>query len=131
MSLFLYLCIRKFTFLMVKKEIKVIADAMLEKKGEGVLSLDLRKVGTAISDFFVVCNAASTTQVRSIADNVEDRMIELLKKKPVRKQGTENGIWVILDYGDEVVHIFQTEYRNFYRLEDLWADARRTEFNDD
>lgn len=115
---------------MVKKEIKVIADAMLEKKGEDVLCLDLRKVGTAISDFFVVCNAASTTQVRAIADNVEDRMMEILKKKPVRKQGTENGIWVILDYGDEVVHIFQTEYRNFYRLEDLWADAKRKEFND-
>lgn len=115
---------------MVKKEIKVIADAMLEKKGEGVLSLDLRPVGTAISDYFVVCNAASTTQVRAIAENIEDRMIEHLKLKPIRKQGTENGIWVILDYGTAVVHIFQTEYRNFYRLEDLWADAKRMEFKD-
>lgn len=116
---------------MVKKEIKIITDAMLEKKGEGVLALDLRPVGTAISDFFVVCNASSTTQVRAIADNIEDRMYELLKAKPMHKQGTENGIWVILDYGTAVVHIFQTEYRNFYRLEDLWADARRTEFKDE
>lgn len=115
---------------MVKKEIKVITDAMLEKKGEGVLSLDLRPVGTAISDFFVVCNASSTTQVRAIADNVEERMAEHMKIKAVRKQGLENGIWVILDYGTSVVHIFQTEYRNFYRLEDLWADAKRTEFKD-
>ncbi|MBQ0096254.1 MAG: ribosome silencing factor [Bacteroidales bacterium] len=115
---------------MVKKEIKVIADAMLEKKGQDVLSLDLRPIGTAISDYFVVCNAASTTQVRAIADNVEDRMIEKLKMKPARKQGTENGFWVILDYGIAVVHIFQTEYRSFYRLEDLWADAKRKEFKD-
>lgn len=115
---------------MVKKEIKVIADAMLEKKGQGVLSLDLRPIGTAISDYFVVCNASSTTQVRAIADNVEYRMVELLKMKPSCKQGTENGIWVILDYGMAVVHIFQTEYRNFYRLEDLWADAKRQEFKE-
>lgn len=115
---------------MVKKEIKVITDAMLEKKGQDVLSLDLRPIGTAISDYFVVCNAASTTQVRAIADNVEDKMIEVLKMKPARKQGTENGFWVILDYGIAVVHIFQTEYRSFYRLEDLWADAKRKEFKD-
>ncbi|MCQ2166101.1 MAG: ribosome silencing factor [Bacteroidales bacterium] len=115
---------------MIKKEIKVIADAMLEKKAQDVLSLDLRPIGTAISDYFVVCNASSTTQVRAIADNVEDRMIEILKMKPARKQGTENGFWVILDYGVAVVHIFLTEYRNFYRLEDLWADAKRKEFKD-
>ncbi len=103
---------------------------MLEKKAQDVLSLDLRPIGTAISDYFVVCNASSTTQVRAIADNVEDRMIEILKMKPARKQGTENGFWVILDYGVAVVHIFLTEYRNFYRLEDLWADAKRKEFKD-
>lgn len=116
---------------MIKKEIKVIADAMLEKKGEAVLSLDLRNVGTAISDFFLVCNANSATQVRAIADNIEERMLEHLKLKPAHKQGTENGIWIILDYGTSVVHIFQTEYRNFYRLEDLWADAKRTEFKEE
>ena len=115
---------------MVKKVIKVITDAMLEKKGEGVLSLDLRPVGTAISDFFVVCNAASSTQVRAIADNVEEAVYDNLHISPLRKQGTENGFWVILDYGDTVVHIFKTEYRNFYRLEDLWADAKRTQFKD-
>ena len=109
---------------MIKKEIKLIAEAMLEKKAENVLALDLRPIGTSISDFFVVCNAQSTSQVRAIADNIEEQLIVKLNKKPVRKQGTENGIWVILDYGSEaVVHIFQTEYRNFYRLEDLWADA--------
>lgn len=114
---------------MVKKEIKAIADAMLEKKAEGVLALDLRPVGTAISDYFIVCNASSTTQVRAIADNIEEKLWEQ-GLKPARKQGTENGIWVILDYTDIVVHVFQTEYRNFYRLEDLWADAKRKEFKE-
>ena len=115
---------------MVKKVIKVIADAMLEKKGEGVLSLDLRSVGTAISDFFVVCNAASSTQVRAIADNVEEAVYDNLHISPLRKQGTENGFWVILDYSDVVVHIFQTEYRDFYCLEDLWADAKKKEYTE-
>ncbi len=109
-------------------EVKVIADAMLEKKGREVLSLNLKKIGTAISDYFVVCNADSTTNVLAIADNVEDRMIESCKRKVIRSQGRENALWVILDYGDIVVHVFQTAYRSFYRLEDLWADAVRTDW---
>lgn len=116
---------------MDNNEVKVIADAMLEKKGIDVVSLDLREIGTAISDYFIVCNADSTTNVNAIADNVEDRMIEKCGRKVLRSQGKENSFWIILDYGDIVVHIFQTEYRQFYRLESLWADAVRTEYNDD
>lgn len=115
---------------MDNNEIKVIADAMLEKKGKDVVSLDLKKIGTAISDHFIVCNADSTPNVVAIADNVEDKMIEKCKRKVVRTQGKENAFWVILDYGDIVVHVFQTEYRAFYRLEELWADADRTVFED-
>jgi ribosome-associated protein len=111
-------------------ELKVIADAMLEKKGQNVVSLDLRSIGTAISDHFIVCNADSTPAVVAIADNIEDRMIEKCKRKVTRTQGKENAFWVILDYGDVVVHVFQTPYRAFYRLEDLWADAERTAFED-
>lgn len=111
-------------------ELKVIADAMLEKKGQDVVSLDLKPIGTAISDHFIVCHADSTVNVVAIADNVEDRMIEKCRRKVVRTQGKENAFWVILDYGDIVVHIFQTPYRTFYRLEDLWADAERTHYED-
>ena len=114
----------------IQKEVKVIADAMLEKKGQDVLSLNLSKIGTAISDYFIVCNADSGTNVLSIADNVEDRMIEKLGRKPIRTQGKENAFWVIIDYGEIVVHVFQTPYRSFYRLEDLWADAERTSYED-
>ena len=116
---------------MDNKELKVIADAMLEKKAQDVVSLDLRSIGTAISDHFIVCNADSTPAVVAIADNVEDRMIEKCKRKVVRTQGKENAFWVIMDYGDIVVHVFQTPYRSFYRLEDLWADAERTAYSDE
>ena len=115
---------------MDNKELKVIADAMLEKKGQDVVSLDLKQIGTAISDYFIVCNADSTTNVSAIADNVEDRMREKCGRKVTRTQGKDNAFWVILDYGDIVVHVFQTPYRSFYRLEDLWADADRVAYED-
>ena len=102
---------------MDKMTLKVIADAMLEKKAQDVVSLDLRSIGTAISDYFIVCNADSTPAVVAIADNIEDRMMEKCKRKVVRTQGKENAFWVIMDYGDIVVHVFQTPYRSFYRLE--------------
>ena len=114
----------------VPSDLEVITDAILEKKGQNVISLDLRKEGSGICDFFVICNADSTTNVSAIADNVEDRMIERLKKKVLRSQGKENRFWIIQDFGDIVVHIFQTEYRNFYRLEDLWSDCDRKTYED-
>lgn len=109
--------------------LQVIADAMAEKKGKNIVSLDLKSIGTAISDYFIVCNADSTTNVVAIADNIEDRVIERCGRKVLRSQGKENAFWVILDYGDIVVHVFQTPMREFYRLEDLWADAERTEYD--
>jgi len=110
--------------------IGTIADAMLDKKGQNVVSLDLRKIGTAISDHFIVCNADSTTNVASIADNIEEKVLEKCGRKVLRTQGKENNFWIIMDYGEVVVHIFLTEYRNFYRIEDLWADSDRTEYHD-
>jgi len=126
----LYICeLQIYTNLMKIKELDVIANAMLDKKGQDVVSLDLSSTGTAICDHFIVCNADSTTNVVAIADNVEDAMIEKCSRKVIRSQGKENRFWVILDYGDIVVHVFQTPYRAFYRLEDLWADAERTEYS--
>ena len=116
---------------MENKILEVITDAMLEKKGKNVVSIDLRPIGTAISDYFVVCNADSTTAVAAIADNILGRMQEKLGKKVLRMQGLENDFWIILDYGDVVVHVFLTEYRAFYRLEDLWADSPRKEYTDE
>ena len=116
---------------MEKNVLKVITDAMLEKKGQQVVSLDLSSIGTAISDYFVVCNADSTTAVAAIADNIIVRMEEKCGRKVLRMQGLENDFWIILDYADIVVHVFLTQYREFYRLEDLWADAERVEYTDE
>ena len=112
-------------------EIAVIAQAMLDKKAKDVVALDLRKIGTSISDYFVICNADSTTQVVAICDSVEEMMEAKCGRPAVRKQGRENAFWVILDYSNIVVHIFKTDQRMFYRLEDLWADAVKTTFEDE
>ena len=113
---------------MITHDLRVIADAIYDKKGQNVVSLDLRPVGSAISDYFVVCNGDSTTNVAAIADNILKKVREELGMKPLRTQGLENNFWIILDYGHIVVHVFQTQYREFYRLEDLWADAPKKEY---
>lgn len=111
-------------------EVKCVADAMLDKKAHNVCSLDLTQIGTSICDYFVICNADSKPQVMAIADNIEEWMYTKCKRKVVRQQGKENAFWIIMDYGNIVIHIFQTEYRNFYRLEDLWADAKKVNYQD-
>lgn len=109
----------------------VIVEAMLEKKAQNIVSLDLSLLDNSVCRYFVICNAESTTQVSAIAENVEDRTRERLGERVWRKDGLDNSLWVILDYGDIVVHVFQTECRNFYRLEDLWADAELKSYEDD
>jgi ribosome-associated protein len=111
-------------------EINIIADAMMEKKGRDVISLDLRSINTAFTDHFVICNADTPTQVVAISDYVEEMLEKKVGRPAVRKQGRENGFWIILDYTDIVVHIFKTEQRLFYRLEDLWADAVKTVYEE-
>lgn len=108
---------------MITHDLRVIADAIQEKKGQNVISLDLRPLGSAIADHFVIANGDSTTNVAAIADNIIKKTREELGRKPLRTQGLENNFWIILDYGNIVIHVFLTEYREFYRLEDLWADA--------
>ncbi len=111
-------------------EVNCVANAMLDKKGQNVCSLNLKSIGTTICDYFIVCNADSRPQVLAIADNIEDEMAAKCKRKVVRQQGRENAFWIILDYGNIVVHVFQTEYRQFYRLEDLWADAEKINYKE-
>ena len=112
-------------------QLKTIVDAMLDKKGKNVCTMDLTGIGTSICDHFVICNADSTPAVLAIADNIEEEMIVKCNTKVLRQQGKENAFWIIMDYSDIVVHIFQTEYREFYRLEDLWADAVKKVYEDE
>ena len=109
---------------MITHDLRLIADAAIDKKAENVVSIDLRSLDGAISDWFVVCDASNTTQVAAISDNIQKVMKEE-GHKLLRSQGEENAFWIILDYGNILVHIFLREYREFYRLEDLWADVPR------
>jgi ribosome-associated protein len=100
-----------------------IAQGIFEKKGMNVLKIDLRKLENRITDFFVICHASSTTQVSAICDSVEDIVRTGAGEKPSHIEGLDNCYWVLLDYGNAIVHIFLEEYRNFYSLESLWGDA--------
>ena len=102
---------------------EIIVEGILEKKGESVVKIDLRKMKNAIADFFIVCHGNSRAQVEAIADSVLMEVKKAVGQNVWKKEGFENAEWVLLDYFDVVVHIFQADARKFYRLEDLWADA--------
>lgn len=103
--------------------VETIVEAIDDKKGQDIVSLDLTSFDGAICDTFIICNADSTTQVCAIADGVEEAVEKELGEKVIRTEGKMNGVWVVMDYGNVMVHIFQTEMREFYALEDMWADA--------
>lgn len=100
-----------------------VIKGIFEKNGKDVLKIDLRKLENRITDYFVICHGSSITQVDSLCDSVEDTVREGTGEKPFHVEGLDNCFWVLLDYGDVVVHIFLEEYRHFYSLESLWADA--------
>jgi ribosome-associated protein len=100
-----------------------VIKGIFEKKGLNVLKIDLRKLDTRIADYFVICHAPSGTQVSAICDSVDDTVRKETGEKPLHVEGLDNCFWVLLDYGNIIVHIFLEEYRKFYSLESLWADA--------
>jgi len=114
----------------MNKLTSTIVEAIRDKKGKNIMTLDLSGFDGAICDTFVVCNADSTTQVAAIAAGIEEKVYKELKEKVWRVEGVTNGIWVAMDYIDVMVHIFQTEARAFYRLEEMWADAPAQHFED-
>ena len=87
------------------------------------MSLDLRKIPEAVADYFIICEASSTIQVKAIADNIEYRVKENCEEGPYRHEGMTASHWVLVDYVNVVVHIFHSETRKFYRLEEMWSDA--------
>lgn len=101
-----------------------IVKGIFEKKGHNVLKIDLRKLENRITDYFVICHASSTSQVSALSDSVEDTVRKGTGEKPLHLEGLDNCYWVLVDYGNVIVHIFLEEYRNFYSLESLWADAK-------
>ncbi|MBO9571965.1 MAG: ribosome silencing factor [Chitinophagaceae bacterium] len=105
------------------KIIKTIITAIQEKKGEKIISLDLRKIDEAVSDFFIICEAGSQPQVRAIADHVEHLVKQECDETPYHSEGKQASQWVLIDYVNVVVHVMLHESREFYKLEEMWSDA--------
>ncbi len=103
--------------------LNIIIKSIHEKKGENPVSLNIDKLDSSICDYFVICNAQTGIQVNSIADNIEFNVKKEFNIFPKHKEGQENAQWVLIDFGDIVVHVFENQYREFYKLEELWADA--------
>lgn len=104
--------------------IENIVEGILDKKGEEVLILDLDKVENAFCSQFIICHALSNTQVNAIADSIEKKVKDETNIRVHHREGMANSVWILLDYMDVLVHIFQKDYRNYYKLEELWGDAR-------
>ena len=101
-----------------------IIESIKEHKGKEVISLNLKNIETAVCDFFIICHGTSNTHISSIVQNVRKDVSKLLLEKPWHIEGENNQEWILMDYFDVVVHIFNKEKRDFYKLENLWADAQ-------
>lgn len=106
--------------------LKLIIEGLLERKAKEVVNIDLGRLDYAACDNFIICHGDSVTQVRALADSVEEKLEENLRLRVNHREGTENARWILLDYGIAVVHVFLKEARDYYKLEDLWGDAEIT-----
>jgi len=109
---------------------KYILKGIQEKKGSNIVILNLRHIGNAIADYFIICTGTSDTQIDAISDSVEKEVFLGTKEHPWHREGFKNKEWILLDYVNVVVHIFKSEVRSFYGLEELWGDAEITEIED-
>ena len=105
------------------KIFKTIIHAIQEKKGERIVSLDLRKIPEAVADFFIICQASNTTQLRAIADFTETDVKEKCLEAAYKHEGRQGQQWILIDYVNVVVHVMLPEPRKFYQLEEMWSDA--------
>ena len=112
------------------KIIKTIISAIQQKKGENIISLDLRKIPEAVADFFIICEAGNQPQIRAISDHIENQVKKLAEESPYRHEGYQTLQWVLIDYVNVVVHVMLPENRKFYRLEEMWSDADGKEHNE-
>ena len=105
------------------KIFKTIIHAIQEKKGEHIVSLDLRKIPEAVADFFIICQCSNTTQLRAIADFIETDVKEKCLESAYKHEGRQGQQWILIDYVNVVVHVMLPEPRKFYQLEEMWHDA--------
>ena len=109
------------------KLFKTIIKAIQEKKGENVISLDLRKIHEADADFFIICEASNPQQIRSIGDFVQEEVKQNCDETAYKHEGYQALQWVLIDYVNIVVHVMLRDTRKFYQLEEMWSDAARDE----
>jgi ribosome-associated protein len=112
------------------KIFKTIIQAIQDKKAQNIISLDLRKIPEAVADFFIVCEAGSTTQVKAVADSVEEEVRRNCEELPYKHEGRTSMQWVLIDYVNVVIHVMLPESRRFYKLEDMWSDAPQDKYGD-
>ena len=110
------------------KIFKAIIHAIKEKKGDNIVSLDLRKIPEAVADYFIICEATSTTQVKAIADFVMAHCETTIEETPYHSEGHQAANWILVDYVNVVVHVMLPETRKFYKLEEMWNDAEGEEY---
>ena len=96
-------------------------------KGQNITILDLREIENTVCDYFIICDGTSNTQVNAIVNSVQKKVSKNTKEKPWHIEGSENAEWVLMDYVDVVVHVFQKHTRQYYDIENLWGDAKITE----
>lgn len=108
----------------------LIVELIQDKKGKSIVSLDLREIPEAITDYFIVCHGDSNTQVKAIIDHIHIELKELWGETPHHIEGLAQSEWGIIDYSNVIVHVFQKEKRAYYQLEELWSDAKVATFDD-
>ena len=102
---------------------EIIIKGIQDKKGKDITSMNLKNIEHAVTDYFIVCHGSSNIQVQAIAESIEDEVRKAIGIKPWHREGIQNAEWILLDYVDVVVHVFQENTRGFYQIESLWADA--------
>lgn len=110
---------------------EVVVKGMQEKKAKNIVKIDLTKINASVADYFIICHGDSDRQVKAIADSVEDEVRDALNERPLSREGESVARWILLDYVNVVVHIFQREVREFYEIEDLWHDGKFTYYEED
>ena len=111
--------------------INAIIEGIQRKKGIDIVKIDLTRINHTECNYFIICNGSSNTHASSIAQSVEDTVEEIIGEKAWHKDGYQNSIWILLDYTNIMVHVFQKESRDFYDLENLWADAHVERINEE
>ncbi|WP_299102638.1 ribosome silencing factor [uncultured Winogradskyella sp.] len=108
----------------VDQLITTIIGGIEEVKGKEITLLDLREIENTVCDYFIICEGTSNTQVNAIVNSIQKQVSKTLKDKPWHIEGTENSEWILMDYVNVVVHVFQKQIREYYDIESLWGDAK-------